>query len=187
MLYHKCIFDSMVIEYIIWWLMWSCLFSWLYVPSSCEHINKVHPYTIDACYVKRPDRRFTICTNGSGYHNVSSMCKRISVVMLFASVSYLIILVINVGRFPWLGSCSWPLSSQLLFLWMLPWALMDKNSYWTENSHGKKAGGRKGETEVIVLGFRMVLWLRNSYGAVSLYDTEIFSMYTATMNGRRKQ
>lgn len=75
--------------------------------------------------------------------------------MCFASMAFLIIFVINVCRFPWLGSCSWPLSSLLLFLWMLPWALMEGNSYKTENNHGKKTGGRKGDTEVIVLGVRM--------------------------------
>lgn len=79
-----------------------------------------------------------------------------SAVMLFASVAHLITFVINVGRFPWLGSCSWPLSSLLLFLWMLPWALMEGNSYRTEN-HGKMAGGRKGGTAIIVLGVGMVL------------------------------
>lgn len=50
-----------------------------------------------------------------------------SAVMLFASLTHLIILVINVGRFPCLGSGIWPLSS-LLFLWMLPWALMEVNN-----------------------------------------------------------
>lgn len=80
-----------------------------------------------------------------------------SAVMLFASVAHLIIFVINVGRFPWLGSCSWPLSSLLLFLWMLPWALMEGNSYRMENNHGKKVGSRKGGTAIIVLGVRMVL------------------------------
>lgn len=75
-----------------------------------------------------------------------------SAVMLFASVAHLIIFVINVGRFPWLGSCSWPVSSLLLFLWMLPWALMEGNSYRTENNHGKRAGGRKEGTAIIVFG-----------------------------------
>lgn len=106
----------------------------LKVPLRCIH---------SLLNVKRPDRQFTVFSNCSGCHRVSRMCKSIgSAVMLFAAVAHLIIFAINIGRFPWLGSCSWPLSSLLLFLQMLPWALMEGNSYRTESNHGGKKSKR---------------------------------------------
>jgi len=130
------------------------LFSSIYSPRLFEHASKVHPYA----YKCKKARQAVHHVHKLLWlpQCVENVQESRSAVTFLASVAHLIIFMTNVGRFPWLGSCSWPLSSQQLFLWVLPWALMEGNSYRTENNRGKKAGGRKGGTAVIVLGVRMV-------------------------------